>query len=569
MKKLYFAVLMLLLMASATFGQGNFISISPNQGLRGQTLTTTVTAAGYFFQFASAPSTFGDFFMQKNGAYIYPTNIVITDNDHFDATWTIPINWPVGNYDVVWDEMYPFGLYSYVPGGFNVGDVFVSGRVWVDSDSSLTLNGPEIGAFNKQVLLLPDSSYAFTNANGDYTIGTTSGVKTVKVIRGTLWNSTNDSSQTINVTNSVTGIDFGIKGITDIYLIDGSLTSVVSARCFTPVTYILTYTNTGTVVTHGEVNLIRSTNCTFVSSTIPPDAVNGNVYTWNYVNLQPGETRNITVILQLPGPGTIVTNSMQVTARDPLNNLITQDEAILTQNVLCSFDPNDKSVIPEGVQVPHYTLMSDSLDFVIRFQNTGNDTAFNIVILDTLNKNILDLTTFGLIAYSHPVVIDLRPNGRVTFTFDNIYLPDSIIDEPGSHGFIRFRCLAKSGLPNNTVLNNRAHIYFDMNAAVVTNTTLNTLVYQIPVGIHEADATSVVTVMPNPVTEDAIITFSNPIGEKFVLKVYDSSGKLVSKQVINGERAVISQKNLHKGVFIYELKNETGSRDHKGKFVVL
>jgi uncharacterized repeat protein (TIGR01451 family) len=569
MKKIYFGLLMFLLFSSGTFGQGNFISISPNQSIRGQTLTTTVTASGYFFTFGSAPSTMGDFFMQKNGVYIYPTNVVIIDNDHVDATWTIPLNWPVGNYDVVWDEAFPFGFYSYVPGGFNVGDVFISGRVWFDSDSSLTQNGAELGIFNRQLLLLPDSSYTTTDINGDYTFATTSGLKTVKVIHGPLWKSTNDSVQTVNVTTSVTGINFGIKGVADIYLVDASLTGAGVPRCNTQVSYVLTYTNTGTVVTHGEVIFTRSSNCSFMNSSVPPDVVLGNVYTWNYINLQPGETRTINVLLLLPGPGFSITNTLQVTARDPLNNLITQDEAILTQTVLCGFDPNDKTVIPEGVQVPHYTLMSDSLDFVIRFQNTGNDTAFNIVILDTLNKNILDLNTFSLIAYSHPVVIDLRPSGRVTFTFDNIHLPDSIIDEPGSHGFVRFRCLAKTGLPNNTILNNRAHIYFDLNPAVVTNTTLNTLVYQIPVGIHEADATSVVTVMPNPVTEDAIISFSNPVGERFVLKVYDSSGKLVSKQFINGERAVISQRLLHKGVFIYELKNETGSRDHKGKFVVL
>ena len=566
MKKLLLLILVFVFVISSGQSQ-NFISISPSFGARGQTISTTVTGSGFFFTMGSAPSNWGDFYMQKGSTTILPSWVTVLNDDILDVSWPIPANAPIGNYQVVWDQ---FGFLNYIPGGFNVGDAFVSGTVFHDADSSGAQNGTENPMFNQKVLLLPDSSYSFTNSAGEYTLGTTFGTKDVKIMPSPIWNITTPSPITINVNNIIMpGNDFGLKGVTDFYGIDGSLTGGILPRCFRNVPYYLTFTNTGTVATQGEVIFIRSSNCTFVSSNIPPDVVNGNVYTWNYTNLLPGESRNIIVTLNLPGAATTISNGLQVIARDLNGNIVDLDESLLVQATLCAYDPNDKSVIPEGIMAPHYTLMSDTLDFVIRFQNTGNDTAFQVVILDTLDNSILDLNSFELIAHSHPVVVDLKPNGRVTFTFDNILLPDSIVNEPESHGFVRFRSRIKSGLPNNTVLNNTGYIYFDFNPAIVTNTTLNTLVYVLPVGIDEVTSTNFVQVLPNPVTNDAVVQFNNPESETFTLKVYDVRGELVAEQILTGERATVPAKLLQSGVYIYHLKNENGTRNHKGKFIVM
>ncbi|HMT28590.1 MAG TPA: T9SS type A sorting domain-containing protein [Bacteroidia bacterium] len=567
MKK-YLLLFALFLFGISAANSQNFISISPSSGVRGTNISTTVTGAGFFFTMGSAPSTWGDFYMVQGSNTILPYNINILDNDHFIADWSIPANTPVGNYDVTWNQ---FGWNPIsIPGGFNIGDVFISGIVFHDEDSSGIQNGTENPMYNQKILLLPDSSYCFTNTAGAYTFGTTGGNKDVKILSSPIWNNTTPVQVPLVVgSTNITGINFGLKGVIEFIDIDGSLTGGIMPRCNQNIPYYLNFNNTGTAPTHGEVKLIRSPYCTYISANVTPDNIAGNVYTWNYTNLLPGETRSIVVILGLPGAFTTFTNAIQVIARDDNGNIADVDEGLLTQTTLCAYDPNDKTVIPEGVQVPHYTLMSDTLDFVVRFQNTGNDTAFNVMILDTLNKNILDLNSFELIASSHPVVVDLRPSGIVEFIFDNILLPDSNINEPESHGFVRYRSRIKTGLPNNTVLNNTVHIYFDLNPAVVTNTTLNTLVYTIPVGLNETDILNSVTVMPNPVTEDAILTFSNSNNEILTLKVFDVKGKLIFEQMVNGEKATVPSKLLQKGVYIYELKNDSGSRNHTGKFVVM
>ncbi|PCH66207.1 MAG: hypothetical protein COC01_08660, partial [Bacteroidetes bacterium] len=59
--------------------------------------------------------------------------------------------------------------------------------------------------------------------------------------------------------------------------------------------------------------------------------------------------------------------------------------------------------------------------------------------------------------------------GNFEWTFDNILLPDSNTNEPASHGFVKFKVKQNSNNANDTIISNRASIYFDFNAPVVTN----------------------------------------------------------------------------------------------------
>jgi hypothetical protein len=151
-----------------------------------------------------------------------------------------------------------------------------------------------------------------------------------------------------------------------------------------------------------------------------------------------------------------------------------------------SYDPNDKAVTPEGVTDGHYTPTRSWLDYVIRFQNTGTDVAYKVVVTDTLSEH-LDLATLQVGAASHACKVAVSGKGRpvLTFTFNNIMLPDSNANEPKSHGYIQFSIKPKAGLPEKARIENYADIFFDYNEPVRTNTTLNTL-YDVPPVVAEA-----------------------------------------------------------------------------------
>jgi len=148
--------------------------------------------------------------------------------------------------------------------------------------------------------------------------------------------------------------------------------------------------------------------------------------------------------------------------------------------IIDSFDPNDKAVSPEGVTAQRYTPTGRALDYVVRFQNTGTDVAYQVVVVDTLSEH-LDISTLRVGAVSHPYKISVSGKGGpvLTFTFNGIMLPDSAADEPRSHGHIQFSIRPKASLPEKTRVENFADIFFDYNEPVRTNTTLNTI-YDVP-----------------------------------------------------------------------------------------
>lgn len=133
-----------------------------------------------------------------------------------------------------------------------------------------------------------------------------------------------------------------------------------------------------------------------------------------------------------------------------------------------SYDPNDKEAYPKGVCNSHFVNKNTDLEYMIRFQNVGNDTAFRVVILDTLSS-LLDPTSIQPGASSHPYQFEIFGNAVLKISFPGILLPDSTTNEPASQGFVKFRISQKPDNPVDAQIKNSAAIYFDFNAPVITN----------------------------------------------------------------------------------------------------
>ena len=113
-------LILLITICSGTFiSAQQLISINPDIGPAGQTISTVVTASGFSFTWGSMPGIWGDFYMQHGSTSILPSAINLIDDDHFEAVWPIPGNAPHGNYDVIWD-LFWWGGPLLIPGGFNV-----------------------------------------------------------------------------------------------------------------------------------------------------------------------------------------------------------------------------------------------------------------------------------------------------------------------------------------------------------------------------------------------------------------------------------------------------------------
>ena len=180
-----------------------------------------------------------------------------------------------------------------------------------------------------------------------------------------------------------------------------------------------------------------------------------------------------------------------------------------------SYDPNEKIALPTGFGDEHLIEKHWPLDYTIYFQNTGNDTAFTVEIIDTISP-YLDLSTLRVANGSHPFVWNIGPNNALTFTFDDIALPDSTIDLLGSQGFIKYSIKPKADAPFNQRIENRAAIYFDFNEPIITNTTFHTI--QKPLFTSSEH----ITLCAGESYEDLIIQSDTSIQELFEFAEYDS-----------------------------------------------
>ncbi|MBK8565085.1 MAG: hypothetical protein IPN76_17545 [Saprospiraceae bacterium] len=263
----------------------------------------------------------------------------------------------------------------------------------------------------------------------------------------------------------------------------------------------------------------------------------------------------------------------------PLNvgafNQILQDDAepwleIDCQQVISSFDPNDKTGFPLGLSDEHFIDEHTELDYLIRFQNTGTDTAFNIVIIDTLSA-FLDPATIRPGASSHSYRMELSGQGVAKFIFENILLPDSTINEPGSHGFVKFKIQQMpSNLPG-TVIKNTVGIYFDHNAPVYTNTTFHTIRapwVQVLSGSVETEFERMeVKISPNPMGDWAVVEVENVGPGENTLLLLDGMGRQVFRQDFKEGKIVLQRNGLPTGVYFFQIL-QNGQLAGTGKIVV-
>lgn len=191
-----------------------------------------------------------------------------------------------------------------------------------------------------------------------------------------------------------------------------------------------------------------------------------------------------------------------------------------------SFDPNDKQGFPIGYGTAHYIRPGTEIEYLIRFQNTGTDTAFTVHIVDTLSA-WLDPATVRFGASSHPYRFDLSGEGVVHFIFDNISLPDSNVNEAASHGFAAFSIKPRTDALLESVIENTAAIYFDYNDPVYTNTTFHRLGENfISVGTWQPHLPLIsVQVTPNPFSDATILEVKGLLHPGVLkLQVYDFQG---------------------------------------------
>lgn len=395
----------------------------------------------------------------------------------------------------------------------------------------------------------PGCNYSISDSNGDYN-------GYVCNMPDTVWGHSNFPYSVVsplyNIANASPAIaDFAVSfpdSITDVSL---TLTELTPARPGFNYLCDITVSNQGTINTCGTLTLTFDTIFSYVSSNPPPDNIAGNIITWNNVCLNVLQSSDFTArfLTYSTTPQSTVYRlyaqfSTFLPDTTPSNNLDS-----IRNVVVGSFDPNDKQASPEGLITNAEAFAQKEIIYTVRFQNTGTYMATNIRIADSISI-LLQVTSITFLSSSHPCTYSLYGNNLLQFYFNNINLPDENNDEPGSHGFVKFKLKCKPLLGYGGEVRNNAYIYFDYNQPIVTNTTLTYTETITTVQPDKKIKEKHIVISPNPAHD--IVYISGFAGnEQIEINISDNSGKTVLKTVKTAENgnAEIDISTLLPGVY--------------------
>lgn len=229
-----------------------------------------------------------------------------------------------------------------------------------------------------------------------------------------------------------------------------------------------------------------------------------------------------------------------------------------TPVVLCAYDPNDKASHPSRAE--NITLTTENLHYTIRFQNTGNYRAANVMILDTLDSN-LDLNTITVLSSSHSNHLrTFLKDNVLTFFFENIYLPDSLSNEPASHGYLEFTLQPVKPTKEYTLIQNSAAIFFDLNPPVITNTTKNLYVSNFISSTQKPDI-SEIFIYPNPT--DGILNIETGDNGYITIELFTLDGRRLMSGAITDHTTQLDISDLNSGLYIIGITNSKNQQFFK------
>ena len=449
---------------------------------------------------------------------------------------------------------------------------FITGKIFYDASGNGLYDAGEL-LMPYELVTVDSFGKYFTNSKGEFQIPTDTSKTYVitPVLNNPLW-TVAPLSKTVKTSNIFEQLldnqSFAVRPASVVSDLAVNVEGGNARPGFSSLT-IITYYNKGTTVLNGKVVLTLDNNQIYESTDVVMSAQSGNVLTWNISNLQPFESRNITVFVKTNvnaplGNNVVYKYDASITGATDVD--ATNNSGSNLVRIMGSYDPNDITVdrLNYVRQPKDLTTPNVPLAYTIRFQNTGNAAAYRVEVLDTLNEK-LDLTALEIVAASHKFEVQIVPDTNkikktytvVKWIFDNINLLDSTAKEACSHGFVKYQIKntsAKTNYVKDSILN-KAAIYFDFNAPVLTNTAKTIFTTLTATSIEQINLEF--KAFPNPTNGLVNIEIANETDA--TIEVYNNVGQLVGRQILRGSTTSVDMSQFANGLYILTVKTEKGS----------
>jgi uncharacterized repeat protein (TIGR01451 family) len=209
--------------------------------------------------------------------------------------------------------------------------------------------------------------------------------------------------------------------------------------------------------------------------------------------------------------------------------------------------------------------------FTIRFQNTGTYLAERVRITDQIDTT-LNFSTLRFVAASHEVTsFALRPGGLLEVVFENINLPDSLSNEPESHGFVAFAIQRNKNYRHDDEVKNIAAIYFDFNEPIFTNEVIFKVAEDPIVSTKniEGKENRELSIYPNPTNDIFTVSTAGKAYGSGILKILDSNGKILKVRKITDLHQLIlfNASGFAPGMYIVQVSTQKVTLN--GKIIIV
>lgn len=397
-----------------------------------------------------------------------------------------------------------------------------------------------------------DNGFTFSQSDGKYIIYTKANSLTLIPINDLyqLWDFGLDNPVNINFTNTdFVNYDFCLAPNTEYNDLEIHLIPLDNARPGFNSNYKIVYSNKGNSILSGEIHFTYQELLMDFTESFPiQNHSESGLLKWNYVSLEPFETREILFSMNMNTP----TEEPPLNGGDVLNFVVNilpiendetpeDNQFTLNQTVVNSFDPNDKTCL-QG-ELLEIAEVGKYVDYLIRFENTGSANAENIIILDYIDLEKFDLSSLTVINSSHNVLTKSNNGNKIEFIFENIQLP---FDDENNDGYVLFKIKTKSDLIVGDTFSNQVSIYFDYNAPIITNNYSTRIIENL--NLEEVQDKFNLQIYPNPTSD--LIQINSKVGVINV-EVFDSAGRLL--KTIPVQNQSISTKDMEKGAYILKL----------------
>jgi len=390
--------------------------------------------------------------------------------------------------------------------------------------------------------------------NGNYEIPVHTGNQTVYISNLPNYFTATPQSESVDFsTMSTEQVDFCLTANQIVEDLNITILPINQARPGFQSHYKLVIKNIGTEIINGisAEFTFDNTKQSYVSAIPNETSTTTNSLNFSLGTIQPFESIEIDITMQNFTPPIVNTDDiLSFTAIvTPNPNDFTPNDNLyeLDQIVVNAFDPNDKRVL-QGLTI---TLdeTDEYLDYIIRFQNTGNANATFVRIEDVLDTE-LDWNTLTITDASHSHVVKITNGNEVEFLFDNINLPFEAADEPNSHGYIAYKIKPKSTVQIGDIMSGNASIYFDYNPPIITNTVFTEIMEALSIDNFSFD--NRLAIYPNPTNDYFKVEKSSNVNIESI-RIYNISGKLV-KEFTESERYNVS--DLNSGFYFLRIKTD-------------